>query len=66
MGDEATGLRATFVVTAGDTKVRATVDFLILRRERAVAMLTTSGIGETFPEEERARLAQKMADRMSP
>ncbi len=37
-----------------------------VRKERAVAMLTTGGVGSPFPDAGRDSLARKMADRMGP
>ena len=65
-GDESVGLRLVAVVGAGGQTVRVTSDVTAIRRERAVALLVTTGVNELFPEPERATLADKMAARMGP
>ena len=66
VGDEAVGLRFLITISAEGETARVTLDVTIIRRERAVAFLSTNGVGTAFPESERASLAAKMADRMAP
>lgn len=66
VGDEAVGLRIVLVLSAEGETARVTLDVTIIRRERAVAFLSTNAVNTAFPEAERASLATKLADRMGP
>lgn len=65
-GDESLGLRLLATVGVANQTVRVTSDVTVIRRERAVAFLVTTGVNEPFPEAERTALADKMAARMAP
>ena len=66
VGDESVGLRIALTLSAQGETARLVLDVTIIRRERAVAFLSTTGVNTAFPEAERASLATKMADRMGP
>jgi hypothetical protein len=66
VGDEAVGLRIEATITAQGQTVRVTTDVTAVRRERAVAFLSTTGVRNAFSPSERQALATRMADRMGP
>ncbi|HEX2042016.1 MAG TPA: hypothetical protein VHF24_05195 [Acidimicrobiales bacterium] len=66
VGDEAVGLRIEATITAQGQTVRVTTDVTAVRRERAVAFLSTTGVRNPFSPSERQALATRMADRMGP
>lgn len=66
VGDEAVGARILLTLAAQGETVRVSSDVTVIRKERAVAFLSTNGSGTAFPESERASLAAKLADRMAP
>lgn len=66
VGDDVTGLRISTQATSEGTSLKFTLDLEAVRRDRALAQLFVSGTGESFPDTERAALAQKMADRLAP
>lgn len=66
VGDEAVGLRIQATLSARGETARVTSDVTVIRRERAVAFLSTNGVRNPFSNSERDALAVKMADRMGP
>jgi hypothetical protein len=66
VGDEAVGLRIAATISGQGQTLRVSIDVTAIRRERAVAFLSTTGVGSSFPNSERDALARRMADRMAP
>ena len=65
VGDETVGVRVTATLSARGQTARVTSDVTVMRRGRAVAFLSTNGVGTPFPNSERDALATKMAGRMA-
>jgi hypothetical protein len=63
--DETLGLRVTFTVSTQGVTVGATFDVELLRKDRAVASVNTTGLQTPFPEADRVALVKKVADRMA-
>ncbi|MGI8777873.1 MAG: hypothetical protein ACR2LJ_10975 [Acidimicrobiales bacterium] len=64
-GDETAGLRVVTTATSGTVSLKFTIDFEVARRDRALALLTTSATGAGFGDAERTALAQKMVERLT-
>ncbi len=64
VGDETVGVRIAVTVAAEGETARVISDVTIIRGGRAVAFLSTNGVGTPFSNSERDALAMKMAERM--
>ncbi len=65
VGDETVGIRIAATLAAQGQTARVTSDVTVMRRGRAVAFLSTNGVGTPFSNSERDALAQRMAERMA-
>ena len=66
VGDESAGFRIASTLSAEGQAVRVTIDVTAIRRERAVAFLSTTGVRSPFSPSEREALATRIAERMGP
>jgi hypothetical protein len=66
IGDRAQGYRARVEFTVGPTKIPAVIDFDIVQRERAIAMVAYLSVFHAFPAELETELTGGVAQRMEP
>ena len=64
-GDETVAYRATVDVVAAQERLSLAFDYVFFRVDRAIAVLFSFDVGQTFDEADRNRLSEVLTDRMA-